>query len=794
MALNLSTLATVLSQKTNIESQIILEIDGIDAVYGAVDVTKLAEYGDAIKFGDAELVYGGVVAHPDSKPYISPKGSTRNITQQLHQDKGGTGSVSSVKIKLVDKNNEVSAAFAGIEVLSRSADVYVAFQGGSHPQDSVKIFNGTIDDIGYGSGNVTIKIAHPEQLKRQTIFPLIQTDLSIALNSTDTSCTVLNTSGMIPSNTANVISYVRINDEIIKYTGVTATTITGMIRGQFGTAATAHDLGDSVETVYNITDAPLDMALRLMLSGRGYDGAYQILSFDSNKIIVKKDPELQLGLIVGDFVETTGSAVGGNNQTGVTITGFGVTTGNYHIETDATFTAEVSTTAVLNTKSQYDTYPDGCALAPNFVDVEEHLSLDQLIGSSLPDLDFLLDDTVKAKEFIENEVYFPVGFYQIPRKGKSSLGTTLPPLADLNTKTIDNSNITNAGNIKTSRSTNKNFYNAVVYKYNKNIVRDKFLNGNLTLSTRSTAKIKVGNKPLEIESNGLKNTGAVTNFIEAQARRFIDRYQFNAESFEVEVNYKTGFNIDIGDTALFNANGLGIVDSTTGTTDFNTRIMEVTNKSMNITSGMVKIQLTDTAFSLDGNYGVFSGSSEIVSATTTSIIIKDSFSTPAGKKERYKWDGFEGELIRVHNADYTYDEEIKFLGFAAGNDYEMLIDTLAIAPSAGFIIDIPEHSGDISVKDLYKKIFSFTMTSVAVVSGTTTTFDVAIGDVDKFFIGSVISLRNTDFTSITEEFEVNDITGTTITIDGDFGLTPTSSYFVELIGFSSDESAPQRYL
>ena len=64
--------------------------------------------------------------------------------------------------------------------------------------------------------------------------------------------------------------YVRVNDEIIAYTGLNATTkiISGLTRAQFGTTATAHDEGDAVQQVkYYSPDNPFDLMQAILTDG-----------------------------------------------------------------------------------------------------------------------------------------------------------------------------------------------------------------------------------------------------------------------------------------------------------------------------------------------------------------------------------------------------------------------------------------------------------------------------------------------------------------------------------------------
>lgn len=67
------------------------------------------------------------------------------------------------------------------------------------------------------------------------------TTLTANMNSNSTlPIQVVSTAGFSPSG------YIRIIDEIIEYTGITATTFTGITRGQAGSGGSSHDIGDGV--------------------------------------------------------------------------------------------------------------------------------------------------------------------------------------------------------------------------------------------------------------------------------------------------------------------------------------------------------------------------------------------------------------------------------------------------------------------------------------------------------------------------------------------------------------------
>jgi len=99
MAFQLTKTAELLSEKTSVRQQLILEIDGIPFSYGALPVTKGLEYGDGATYGDGSI-YGGGIESPTSKAYVSLKRSTRSIKQQLEQDKVTVSGAVDLKLNL----------------------------------------------------------------------------------------------------------------------------------------------------------------------------------------------------------------------------------------------------------------------------------------------------------------------------------------------------------------------------------------------------------------------------------------------------------------------------------------------------------------------------------------------------------------------------------------------------------------------------------------------------------------------------------------------------------------------
>ncbi len=78
------------------------------------------------------------------------------------------------------------------------------------------------------------------------------TDIAAAINDSASTLTVDSTEGFEDSG------FIRVNKEVIAYTGKTATTFTGLTRGAAGTTATSHSTDDQIFQEINITDDWVD--------------------------------------------------------------------------------------------------------------------------------------------------------------------------------------------------------------------------------------------------------------------------------------------------------------------------------------------------------------------------------------------------------------------------------------------------------------------------------------------------------------------------------------------------------
>ena len=189
-------------------------------------------------------------------------------------------------------------------------------------------------------------------------------------------------------------------------------------------------------------------------------------------------------MTVGDLIEVSGTTI---NAGFYTISSFGKNEdGSSYIEVEEELESETDFEAEWSYKSKYNVLSTGLGMYPNEVDVEG-MELEE--STYLPNFTEMLlpvDDTIDdAKDFIDKQIYFPFGLYNISRKARSSCKFTAPPLSIEETPVLGVSNIINIDKLKPMKSVHKYFYNNVAYKYGKDFINGKYLAGRLNISNDS---------------------------------------------------------------------------------------------------------------------------------------------------------------------------------------------------------------------------------------------------------------------------------------------------------------------
>lgn len=779
---------TQVTKKSLIEPNIILEIEGIPVIFGSAETLTEWKFDEGFFFDDG-LFFDTPVLDPNARDYISLKGTSASISQQVLPDKKGTSSALTMNINIVDYRGEVTELFtAGSNVddlLGSRASVFIGFKQLDHPKNSIPVLDGFIQAINPEHGSYTLKISHAENKKRQDIFEVYTSELTSGIDSTTTTIPVTSTANFIES-ADTMLSYIKIDDEIMEVTSVDSSVQFTVVRERLGTLPATHDIEADIASVYCIDGNAIDLALKLYLSG----GAefYQTLTAtnfidtgDSNTVtdaVFFEAVDLEaLNVSIGDNITITGATNGANNGTFLITDLTETDSGSYATCAGAGFVSEIASSGSCQFKSKYNVFNTGCGLTPFEVDIVTHEAEFSQNSASLPTYSFCLEGEVNAKDFIDAQLYYPSGLYSINRSAKISCKFTRPPLASEGSIVFNSSNIIDIDRIKTDRSTAKFMYNSVVYKYDKSIIDGEFKAGVININPEAKARIDQTTHTLKIESDGLRRTGDTNNLIERQTQRFYQRYQYGATLYKgVKVLFQDAFTLEIGDVIQFGGKDVLIPDINAGTNYTPLKFLEIISKKQDVISGVISFDCLETGFDLGARYAVISPSSFITAnSTTTKLELELSFFTGQVVTERQKWEAYEGLRIRVRSEDYTFDEIVTIDSFDNQNDEVINITpALSLSPSAGWLVEIPEYDeSNASVDSAYKQTYTYNNFEETITTVTDDkTFDVATPA--QYEAGMFIQVRSQDYTNDSGDFgvEIDTVIGSTITLLADLPFTP----------------------
>ena len=704
MALELTERARIAAAANNLTPNLVFDIEGVTEKYGAVTILKYIRVGDPDLYIGDDWVIGGSSALADQLTAVTFDGSSTTINQKLDIDKASGTSVSQMAIALVDIDDRITELITPGQVvadcLGRRCTVWLGFGNTNFPDDYLPIFRGIIDTISSVPGRITFQISHPDQLKRQDIFIKATSQLNGSITSGDTTITVDSASGFFtrvlgPDLTFDSsIQYgIRIDDEVIFYTGITGNQFTGCTRGDLNTLAKAHDDEKDVESFIRVTGNAVDLALKILLAGWNgpYEAGVQATNFNilgdvsilANSIFFQTiDIADVYGVVVGDYITTTGATSGANNVTLKQITEVVKTNeGSYVIVDGVTFTAETATPALVDFRSQYDTFSTGCGMAlhNNEVDILEHEKLKRFFLSSF-EYDFYIRDTTKGKEFLEQQIYLPSALYSLPRKSQASVGYHIGPIPGSDIQTLDTTNVINASKLGIKRSINSNLYNTIIYKFEeKTLEEDQFTRGRITISGDSQTQIEVGTKAMTISARGIREVLSGQQIALSASNRRLKRYKFAAEYIEgLQVTLGSSMSVEIGDILIIDMGDLKISDTKNATRNGEPRLFEVYNKSLDIKSGKPVYSLVDTGYSTQSRYCKMSPSSRLGAGTTSTVLrLQVTGNSIFGANEGRKWSRYPGCAVRVRSDDFTARNDTSVIQSVSGN-------TVTISPALSF--------------------------------------------------------------------------------------------------------------
>lgn len=809
-------------------------------------------YGESYTYGDGSL-YGEKIpveipasdALSSTQNIISLDNSSLSITQRLEIEQG-KNSVSLMTLGFVDKDGIMSRVVSpGIvipDILGAGVDIYLGYGEIEFPDDYLKVFRGYVCGVTAPPGLVILQLADPTIKKRQSIAYIATTVLTSNILSGATTIPVQSTAdffqnvGVSPSVAdPGYRCYIQIDDEWIECSPPNPTNFTVYQRGARGTTAAAHLAGATVTAgiqigatyggvnAYGKANNPqnaITIALCTMLSGWAGPFVTGVLPLSFGAPIIQPstpvnyvtliggvDAVSTYGLTIGDTMTFTQSATLYNS----TITGFlpyGGTLNNIIVFSvvGSLPVTEFPGTTPLSFRSQYDLYPPqfGLKMVPKDVNIAQHLFVQNtFIGSAGYDLLFFITSEITSgKDWLESQVYYPVGAYALAVRGQASCGYHNPPLGSQGLITLSASNVIDPTSIETRRSVNADraFFNVISYDYDFDEVNNIYGSTQTYDNATSLGTIGIANT-LPISSQGMYThaPSAITNTIISNiSTRYLSRYAEAGQIIQLSVNYGVASVISPGDVVAIQDNGgLQILNFATGERDLGTQLFEVINWTLDIVSGKADLLLLgNVGGNVNDRYGSISPSSVLGNgSTSTTLILVDSYGAIFPGEENEKWREFIGLPVNVHTSDWVTQATGTIVSAPQSSPHTLQVTSLGITPTSGYIVDIPPYSASTNpaVDALFKLYFDSLDLTDSVVSGVSNTvFTVPSTNGSLYVSGNTIRVHNYGFTLDSGEITIAGVTagGTyRIQTSTSMGFTPASGTLVDLLGFADGGGA-----
>lgn len=212
------------------------------------------------------------IEYPVDSLYITSHSDIANIPGTVIQGALQEPNIVSQRLNPIDGRSEIgSASFSVVDLgavitdeirerlnddeglRDRQVRFYMGYAGFGFA-DLVLIGTQKIVEASFDRGRYQIKCADVQRSAKKDVFDLAETTLAQSVSATDTTIYVNSTTGFSTvyhgssyTDAANqTVGYIKIRDEIIRYTGKNAVSFTGCTRGVLGTIANKYDVDAGV--------------------------------------------------------------------------------------------------------------------------------------------------------------------------------------------------------------------------------------------------------------------------------------------------------------------------------------------------------------------------------------------------------------------------------------------------------------------------------------------------------------------------------------------------------------------
>ena len=189
----------------------------------------------------------------------------------------GVSTIGGLTVKIQDYQNVVSdiiqaADTAGHGLRRQRVEVYMLFKGMDWA-DKIKIRTMQIQDLRLSKhGEYTLTCSDIQRNLQKTIFNPFKAIISANIAAAGAIAVVVPDNSVfstVVNQSHGTAGFVKVNDEIMKWTSKTGTTdlnVPAAGRGMFGTAAAAHTAGDDMQEIIVLRENLITMALKVMES------------------------------------------------------------------------------------------------------------------------------------------------------------------------------------------------------------------------------------------------------------------------------------------------------------------------------------------------------------------------------------------------------------------------------------------------------------------------------------------------------------------------------------------------
>jgi len=270
----------IANQRAHLEPIFVLEIMWADGAHGT-------EGTNDIYFSSSDISNIVNFPYPNQFYPILDPASITGLSQTV-DPLNGVSSIGSMSFRIVDRNNYFSdivraADVAGYGLRRQLCQLY-RLESGMDWADRIKVRTMQVDNLDLAPAGTEYHLRTVDvqrQLKRDICNP-VSTILTVpitvtgAANVTVGDTTIL---PLVPNHYYGTGGYIKINDEIMRYTAIAGSVLTvpATGRGLFGTVAATHTQSDPVNEIIVLRGNPVALALQLMSStGAGTNGIWDV--------------------------------------------------------------------------------------------------------------------------------------------------------------------------------------------------------------------------------------------------------------------------------------------------------------------------------------------------------------------------------------------------------------------------------------------------------------------------------------------------------------------------------------